>query len=51
MHLEILSAKLFRQQLAFHADIDYSEEVNYMSGFDVPKEEIKNFLIEKAIGF
>jgi hypothetical protein len=46
---EDFSEKLFRQQLAFHADIDYSEEVNYMAGFEVPKEKVKNFLIEKAI--
>lgn len=41
------SEKLFRQQLAFHKDIDYSEEVEYL----VPafsEEEIKTFLIEKA---
>jgi hypothetical protein len=48
---ENFSEKLFRQQLAFHADIDYSEEVNYMTGFDVPGEEVKNFLSEKAIAF
>jgi hypothetical protein len=48
---ENFSEKLFRQQLAFHADIDYSEEVSYMFGFDVCGEEVKNSLIEKAIGF
>ena len=42
------SEKLFREQLAFHKDIDFSEEVDYLV---VPptKEEIKEFLIEKAI--
>jgi hypothetical protein len=40
--------KLFRQQLAFHKDIDYTEQVEYL----VPPpgdEAIKSFLIEKAI--
>jgi hypothetical protein len=42
------SEKLFRQQLAFHKDIDYTEEVEYISQ-PVEKEEIKEFLIDKAI--
>jgi len=41
------SGKLFRQQLAFHKDIDYSEAVEYLV-HPVPKEEIKSFLIDKA---
>jgi len=41
------SEKLFRQQLAFHKDIDYSEAVEYLVP-PVPKEEIKSFLIDKA---
>lgn len=45
---DLFSDKLFRQQLAFHADINYSEPVEYL----VPaptEEEIKQFLIDKAI--
>ncbi|MGE0089964.1 MAG: nucleotidyl transferase AbiEii/AbiGii toxin family protein [Bacteroidales bacterium] len=42
------SEKLFREQLAFHKDIDYSEPVEYI-GEEIPEEEIKNFLVEKAI--
>lgn len=45
---DLFSEKLFRQQLAFHADINYSEPVEYL----VPapsKDEIKQFLIDKAI--
>lgn len=45
---QLFSEKLFREQLAFHKDIDYSEPVEYLST-PVPEEEIKNFLIEKSI--
>jgi len=38
--------KLFRVQLAYFDDVDYSEEVEYMEGFEVPDEEVKNFLIK-----
>ena len=43
------SEKLFRQQLAFHKDINYSEPVEYMPGFDVDEQVIKDFLIDKAL--
>jgi hypothetical protein len=41
------SGKLFRGQLAFHKDIDYSEAVEYLVPA-VPEDEIKEFLIDKA---
>src|ERR1035437_19487 len=41
------SEKLFRQQLAFHRDIDYTEPVEYIVTA-VPDDEIKEFLIDKA---
>jgi len=41
------SDKLFRQQLAFHKDIDYTEAIEYIVP-PVPDEEIKSFLIDKA---
>jgi len=45
---DLFSDKLFRQQLAFHADINYSEPVTYL--VPAPSEdEIKQFLIDKAI--
>jgi hypothetical protein len=45
---DLFSDKLFRQQLAFHADINYSEPVEYL--VPAPSEyEIKQFLIDKAI--
>lgn len=41
------SEKLFRQQLAFHKDINYSEQVEYLTG-EIPDSEIREFLIYKA---
>ena len=46
---EEFSAKLFRSQLSYHKDIDYSEEVDYMPGFAVDAETVKAFLIDKAL--
>jgi hypothetical protein len=43
------SEKLFREQLAFHKDIDYREEVEFMEGYQTGQEEIKAFLIDKAL--
>ena len=42
------SEKLFRQQLAFHKDIDYTEPVEFTIT-TVPDDEIREFLIDKAI--
>ncbi len=41
------SEKLFREQLAFHNDIDYSEPVEYLVPA-VAEDEIKNFLTNSA---
>jgi len=41
------SEKLFRQQLAYHNDINYSEQVDYLAD-KVSDSEIKDFLIIKA---
>ncbi len=41
------SAKLFREQLAFHKDIDFSERLEYLIP-PVPEEVIKSFLLDKA---
>jgi hypothetical protein len=43
------SGKLCREQLAFHKDINYSEEVHFLPGFEVQPEEVKQFLIDVAI--
>jgi hypothetical protein len=45
---DLFSEKLFRQQLAFHTDINYSEPIEFMVP-EPSEEEIKQFLIEKAI--
>ena len=37
--------KLFREQLAYHQDLDYSESIEYLSGFEVDDETIKQKLI------
>ncbi len=42
------SEKLFREQLAFHKDIDHSETVDYIEE-EVPENEIRDYLIEKAV--
>jgi len=45
----LFSEKQFRQQLAFHKDINYTEEVEYMPGYFIDEQEIKDFLIEQAL--
>jgi hypothetical protein len=46
---DLFSEKLFREQMAFHKDIDYSEPVEYLSGYEVPDGKIKEFLIRKSL--
>ena len=36
--------KLFRTQLSYFNDIDYSEEIEYMAGFEKKDDEIKKLL-------
>jgi hypothetical protein len=43
----MFNGKLFREQLAYFEDIDYSEEVEFV-GKNVPAHTIKSFLIEKS---
>ena len=43
------SEKLFLQQLTYHKDINYTENVEYMPGYEVDEEVIKTFLIDKAL--
>jgi hypothetical protein len=45
---EEINEKLFRNQLVFHKDIDYSEEVDYLIDHPPTQKEIKDFLIEVA---
>lgn len=43
----MFSQKLFRAQLAFHKDIDYSEEDEYLVE-PIPEKEIRDYLIDVA---
>lgn len=36
--------KLFRTQLGYFDDIDYSEQIEYMTGFEKKDEEVKKYL-------
>lgn len=45
---QLFSEKLFREQLAFHKDIDYSEPVEFL--ITAPSDdEMRQFLIDKAL--
>jgi hypothetical protein len=46
---ELFSEHLFRRQLAYHKNMDFSEEVAYLPGFEVDEKEVKEFLIDKAL--
>ncbi len=41
--------KILREQLAYFDDIDYSESVSYLPGFETPDETIRDFLIKASI--
>ena len=43
------SEKLFRAQLAYHLDIDFTEEVDFMEGFYVESNAIKSFLTDQSL--
>ena len=43
------SAKLFRSQLSYHTDINYTEQVEYMPGHEMDAETVKSILIDKAL--
>jgi hypothetical protein len=45
---DLFSEKLFRAQLSYFDDIDYSEPIDCLVS-SVPEEEIKKFLIDKAV--
>jgi hypothetical protein len=46
---DVFNPILFRKQLSYFGDINYSEQVDYMPGFEVPEAEIKAFLVEAAL--
>jgi hypothetical protein len=45
---QLFSTKLFRAQLSFFDDIDDSEAVAFL-GSDLPEDDIKRFLLDKAL--
>ncbi|HCE58512.1 MAG TPA: hypothetical protein DER09_11955 [Prolixibacteraceae bacterium] len=45
---DLFNERLFREQLSYHADINYSEPVEYLVPVP-PDDEIKQFLIDKAL--
>lgn len=42
--------KMFRTQLAYFKDIDYTEKIIYLKSFAVPDETVKKKLIEFSLG-
>lgn len=46
---EQFNEKMFRVQLAYFKDVDFSEKIIYNSGFEISDEEIKEFLIEISL--
>ncbi len=46
---DVFNPILFKKQLCYFDDINYTEEVEYMPGCEVPDEEIKAFLIEASL--
>lgn len=49
LYLGEFNEKLFRIQLAYFDDINYTEQVEFMPGFEVPDETIKKALIEYSL--
>lgn len=43
---ELFSKKLFKAQLCFFKDINYSEEVEFLPGFEASEKKVKDFLID-----
>jgi hypothetical protein len=41
--------KLYREQLSYFNDIDYSEKIDYIKGFEVADKIIKSFLVDKSL--
>ncbi|PIT93307.1 MAG: hypothetical protein COU06_00695 [Candidatus Harrisonbacteria bacterium CG10_big_fil_rev_8_21_14_0_10_38_8] len=41
--------RIFKEQLAYFDDINYSEIVDFLPGFEVSNEEIKSFLLQKSL--
>ena len=44
----LFNPKLFRQQLAYFEDINYSEAIDFIEGKSIPESDIKSFLTNLA---
>jgi len=45
----LFTEKLFRSQISYFEGVNYSENVEFMPGFEVDEQIVKDFLIEKAL--
>jgi hypothetical protein len=45
----VFNPGLFYKQLCYFTDISFEEQVEFMPGFDVDEEEVKQFLIDAAL--
>lgn len=46
---DVFNPVLFKKQLSYFDDINYTEQVEYMPGFEVPDDVIKAFLTDAAL--
>ena len=44
----MFNEKLFREQLSYFEDIDYSEKIDYLPGYSIDNTLIREFLVMKA---
>jgi hypothetical protein len=47
---DMFSEKLFRGQLSYFTGINFEDQVEFMPGFDVPENLIKEFLVNASLG-
>jgi len=48
IYRDLFNEKLFRQQLAYYLDVNYSEAIDFMEGQEVSNSEIEKFLTDLA---
>ena len=46
---ELFSEKLFRGQLNYFTGISFDEQIEFMPGFEISENEVKNFLTDAAL--
>ncbi len=46
---QLFNEKLFKSQLNYFVGINYTEEIEYMPGYEVEEQTVKNFLTEIAL--